>query len=203
MIEAIRKQILKDTGVLVVPANTTAKKPPLPYATINATSPWIDDRGHADNFIYSDENGSHMKRSEAYQMVFSINIYALSDAETIQVARMIRNWFVLVGESLLEELNLVVVSRGNIENRTTFLVDSYEYKHGFDVRLRGTEEQILTRPTIPIPDDAVNNPDGTITFPDGSIVNPDGSIENPDGTITDPVGYDWIEKVEIEYKGVE
>lgn len=202
MIEAIRKELLKDTGILVIPTNTTAKKPQLPYATINATSPWIDDRGYADTFIYSDENGSHMKRSEAYQMVFSINIYAVNDAVTIQIAKTLRNWFVSKGDSFLEELNLVVVTRGNIENRTTFLVDSYEYKHGFDVRLRGTDEQVISR-SATIPDDAVINPDGTVTFPDGSILNPDGSIENPDGTITDPVGYDWIEKAEIEFEGVE
>ncbi|MFD1206639.1 LIC_12616 family protein [Sporosarcina contaminans] len=202
MIEQIRKQILKDTGILVIPANTTAKKPDMPYATINATSPWIDDRGHADTLIYTDETGTHMKRNEAYQMVFSINVYAADEATTIQIARTLRSWFVMVGESFLEEMNVVVVNRGNIENRTTFILDSYEHKHGFDVRMRATDGQVITKMPI-IPDDAVTNPDGSVTFPDGSILNPDGSIEKPDGTIIDPVGYDWIEKVIIEYKGVE
>lgn len=202
MIEAIRKQILKDTGVLVIPANTTAKKPLLPYTTINTTSPWIDDRGHPEIQIYTDETGTHMKRTEAYQMVFSMNVYAENDTETIRIAKLIRNWFVLSGERLLESMNLVVVTRGNIENRTTFLVDSYEHKHGFDVQLRGTDEQNVVNP-IMIPDNAVINPDGTITYPDGSVLNPDGSIQKPDGTIIDPVTYEWIETVELEFKGVE
>lgn len=202
MIEAVRKQILKDTGVLVAPANTTNKKPPLPYVTINITSPWIDERGHADAFVYTDSTGTHMKRVEAYQMVFSMNVYAENDSDAIRFAKLIRNWFALSGERLLEDMNLVVVTRGNIENRTTFLVDSYEHKHGFDVRMRGTDEHNVTHP-IMIPDGATTNPDGTITYPDGSVLNPDGSIEKPDGTIIDPVTYEWIETVELEFKGVE
>lgn len=170
MIEAIRKQILKDTGVLVVPANIIANKPELPFATINVTSPWIDDVGHADVFRYTDEDGAHMQRTEMYQMVLSINAYGVSDYHAMELAQRLRSWFVMKGEYFLEEeLNAVVVSRTNIENRTTFLVDSYENKHGFDVQIRTTDSERFVN----------HEQDG------------EGAT------------YDWIEKVELEFKGVE
>lgn len=170
MIEAIRKQIKKDSGILVIPANTTNKKPPLPYATINVTSPWIDERGHADIFRYADETGMHMQRSEMYQFVMSLNLYAETDLTTMQLANVIRNWFVMNGEQFLEEeLNAVVVSRSAIQDRATFLVDSYEYKYGFDVRIRTAHDERF-----------INN------YQDG-----EGAT------------YDWIETVELEFKGVE
>ena len=171
MIETIRKQILKDTGVLIIPANTTAKKPPLPYGTVNLTSPWIDGKGHPDIFIYQDAFGHHMRRTEDYQMVISFQVYAASDAEAVQHAKVIRNWFSLRGQSLMEDLNVVVVRKGNLENRTTFLVDSYDYKHGFDIQLRATSGEYIAN-------------------------------HYQDGTDTD-VDYDWIETVELEFKGVE
>lgn len=49
------------------------------------------------------------------------------------------------GENHLEDMNIVVTNLRAIENRTTFLVDSYDYKHGFDVQMRGTDEQFFTR----------------------------------------------------------
>lgn len=169
MIEKIRKQILNDTGVLVIPSNTTSNKPDTPFATINITSPWIDDVGHADVFRYVDDDGAHMQRSEMYQFVMSLNVYAKGDVQAIQLANKIRTWFVMQGEHLLEDMNVVVVSRSNIENRTTFLVDSYEYKHGFDVQVRATQSDNFTN-------------------------------YEQDG---EEATYDWIEKVEIEFKGVE
>lgn len=174
MIEFIRKRILKDTGILVIPANTTAKKPPLPYATINVTSPWINDVGHADISTFEDGVGIHMHRSEAYQIAFSLNVYAESDANAIQIGMLVRGWFVLKGESFLEDLNVVVVTLGNIGNRTAFLVDSYENKHGFDVQLRATD----------------NNQIASV-------------YQNPDDRPGTHVDYDWIETVEIEFEGVE
>lgn len=179
MIETIRKQIYKDTGTLVIPANTTAKTPPLPFATINVTSPWIDDVGHADVHKYEDEAGLHIRRTEAFQFVFSFNVYAETDMEAIRLARLIRGWFALTGEIFMEDLNIVVVTRGNIENRTTFLVDSYEYKHGFDVQFRAVDEQFIGRTH-------------------------QGDEDGNKGESSDvPVHYDWIEKAIIEFKGVE
>lgn len=145
MIESIRKQIYKDIGVLVVPSNTTAKKPPLPYATINATSPYIKDVGLADIHVVEDSDGVKRQRSESYQFVFSFNVYAVTDTEAIRLAKIVRSWFYLAGESHLEDMNIVVTNLKNVENRTTFLVDSYEYKHGFDVQLRGSDDQTFNR----------------------------------------------------------
>lgn len=145
MIEIIRKQIHKDTGVLVIPSNTKAKKPPLPYASINVTSPYIKDVGQADIHVIEDAEGLKKQRSESYKFVFSINVYATTDAEAMRLARDVRSWFYLTGESYLDGMNIVVTDLLNIENRTIFLVDSYEYRHGFDVQLRGSDNQFFTR----------------------------------------------------------
>lgn len=207
MIEIIRKQIYKDTGVLVVPSNTTAKMPPLPFATINTASSYIKDVGREDISIVEDAEGLKKQHSEAYKFVFSVNVYAKTDEVAMSLTKTVRSWFYLTGESYLDEMNIVVTDLMNIENRTVFLVDSYEYRHGFDVQLRGSDVVKIGRrsdyvPPTP-PPGSVENPDGTVTLPDGTVTHPDGSTTLPDGTNVPPVHYDWIETVELEFEGVK
>jgi hypothetical protein len=144
MIQAIKtliSQIYKDTGIRVIQANQSAPTPPLPYATYNITSPYIKGTGRED-ITYHENNGElYQKRTEQYRVTLSFNLYAANNETTIDLAYQVRKWFLFLAQEFIEEQNMTVANVGNIENRTTFLVDSYEYKHGFDVQLRLTDEQ--------------------------------------------------------------
>jgi hypothetical protein len=151
MIEKIKNiiaQLYRDTGLRVIQANTTAPTPPLPYATYNITAPYIKERGKGNFSIYNDESNTYLKRDEQFKITISFNVYSDKNESTIDWAIKLRQWFLFFGSDFIRDLNIAVVNVGNIENRTTFLVDSYEYKHGFDVQLRLTEEQIRTIETI-------------------------------------------------------
>jgi len=141
-IEAIRKQIIQDTGLLVIPANTGKAVPSLPYAVMNVTSPYIAERGHPNETTYEDESGLYLKYDEQYRSTLSFTIFAADNQTTMDKAKAIRHWFLFFGQEFIQEQNVAVVNVGNTEDRTTFLVDSYEYKHGFDVQLRLSDELI-------------------------------------------------------------
>ncbi|RYI25197.1 hypothetical protein EVU96_24850 [Bacillus infantis] len=146
MINAIKQiiaRIKSDTGISIVQANSNgAPKPPLPYGVYNITSPYIKGVGREDLSVYEDENGLYQKRTEQYRVTLSFNLYGNSNETTIDLALKVRKWFLFLGQDFIEEQNIAVTDIGNIENRTTFLVDSYEYKQGFDVQLRLTDEQV-------------------------------------------------------------
>ncbi|KOP82006.1 hypothetical protein AMS60_05615 [Bacillus sp. FJAT-21945] len=144
MIQAIKRiisQLYKDTNIRVVQANQTAPKPASPYGVYNITSPYIKGVGH-ENITYYDDNGElYQKHTEQYRVTLSFNLYAATNETTIDLAMRVRLWFLFFAQEFIEEQNITVIEVGNIENRTTFLVDSYEYKHGFDVQVRLTDEQ--------------------------------------------------------------
>jgi hypothetical protein len=151
MISAIKDMIAKayqDTGLRIIQANTTAPKPPLPYATYNITAPYVKEKGRGNISIYNDGNNNYLKRDEQYKVTLSFNVYSDKTETTIDWAIKLRQWFLFFGLDFIRDLNIAVVDVGNIENRTTFLVDSYEYKHGFDVQFRLTDEQVRPIETI-------------------------------------------------------
>jgi hypothetical protein len=142
MIDIIKSMIAKayqDTGLRIIQANTTAPKPPLPYAVYNITSPYVKDRGQPNMTTQERDGELYLNYEEQYLTTISFNVYADKNETTIDNAMKLRQWFLFVGQQYLQDNGIAVVNVGNIENRTTFLVDSYEYKHGFDVQLRMTQ----------------------------------------------------------------
>jgi hypothetical protein len=147
-IKSIIVQAIEDVGFEIIPANTTKPKPPIPYATYNIIAPYIQERGKGNIFVYSDGENTYQKRQEQYKITVSFNVYSDTNESAIDLAMKLRQWFLFLGSDFIQEQNVAVVNVGNIENRTVFLIDSYEYKHGFDVQLRLTNEQIRTVETI-------------------------------------------------------
>lgn len=136
VIKSLITQIYKDTNIRVVKADTTAPSPSLPYGVYKVTSPYIKEAGMANETYEDNPDGLTMVREESYKSTLSMNLYAKTDEEAVELASIIRNWFTFQGEQTISDLGIAVIMVGNIENRTTFLVDSYEYKHGFDIQLR-------------------------------------------------------------------
>ena len=145
MINTIISKLYQDTKIRVIQANQTAPMPPLPYAVYNITSPYIQDgRGNEyirDRTAYYDTH---------YKQTISFNVYGNTTDEAIQKANDIRHWFLFLGKTFIQDQNIAVLEVTNLEDRTTFLVDSYEYKFGFDVKLRLSESLSKDAETIEI-----------------------------------------------------
>lgn len=140
VVETIRKQILKDTQFLIIPANTTKKIPDLPYGVINVTSPFIKDRGQGIEMVEEVDSKLYLKRKETHKETLSLTIFAENEEAAREYAKTIHKWFIFFGRTFLQDQGIVVIGVGNIEARTTFLLESYEYKQGFDVQIRLSEE---------------------------------------------------------------
>lgn len=140
VVESIRKQILKDTKFLIIPANTTNAIPDLPYGVINITSPFIKDRGQGAETVEEVDSKLYLKRTETYKETLSLTIFAENEEVAGEYAKTIRKWFIFFGRTFLQEQGIVVIGAGNIESRTTFLLESYEYKQGFDVLIRLSDQ---------------------------------------------------------------
>jgi len=136
LIELFTK-IWKDTGILMVQADQEgAKMPPLPYGVYKATSPYIKGRGRGNAFYKDTGTSLQELYTEQPLMTISSNLFAQSGDAAMNLAMRLHEWFLFAGSDYLLENSIAVRSLGNVENRTTHLVDHYEYKYGFDVQLR-------------------------------------------------------------------
>ncbi|MEH6943389.1 phage neck terminator protein [Bacillus sp. JJ722] len=140
-IKSLIAQIYKDTGLRVIKAYQKGSKLALPYGVYNVTSPYIKDVGQENESYIDTGNDFLIIHEEQFKSVLSFNIYATNDETAIDLALQVRKWFLFLGQEYIQSQNIAIISVGNVEARTTFLVDSYEHKHGFDVQLRLTDEQ--------------------------------------------------------------
>lgn len=144
VLKAMIGKIYSDTGVLIVKADQEgAEVPALPYAVYKVTSPYVKGKGKGNFTLAVDENSNtYEKFTEQPLTTISFNVFADDVDEARELAIQLRNWFTFAGEIYLQDQDIVVRNAGNVENRTTHLIDHYEYKHGFDVQLRTEESQV-------------------------------------------------------------
>lgn len=134
-IQAIRRQLANDCATTIIRADQPGALPNLPYATYKI----IGDRkgtGREDISYVSKENALEETRVEERNTTISFNCYGTTHDNSLALATQLRKWFVLGGSLFLEELNVAIVSIPEVQNRTTFLVDAYDEKWGFDVIVR-------------------------------------------------------------------
>ena len=151
MIQTIRKTIVsglnKYTNVLVVDTDNPNEKPKYPFLSFKITTMRQNQgKGGSRNTRFEkslDENFRHdVVESISFQpyMVLSISAYSNNVVESQELAFKAWEWFKFVGKYALEEINCVVVDTQNVQDRTTHIVDFYEYKQGFDVSIRYLHE---------------------------------------------------------------
>ncbi len=135
LIKSVRRQLSTDTGVNIIRADQPGDLPPLPYATYKI----IGDRkgtGQEDVSYVSRTDSLESTRSEERNTTISFNTYGITHDNAFEVADKLRKWFVHGGSFYLDEINVVVADVSDVQNRTTFLVDAYDEKWGFDVIVR-------------------------------------------------------------------
>lgn len=138
LVKLIRKQLASDTALTIIRADQTGDLPELPYATYKV----IGDRkgvGQEDVSHVNLPDALLETRKQERNATISINTYGTSHDNAYEVATQLRKWFEWRGSLFLDEIDIVVVNVTDIQNRTTFLIDSYDEKYGFDVIIRYIE----------------------------------------------------------------
>ncbi|MED4551216.1 hypothetical protein P9305_00695 [Lysinibacillus capsici] len=135
LIKLIRKQLLDDTDLTIIRADQTGDIPKLPYATYKV----IGDRkgvGQEDVSHVNKPDSLSETRIQERNATISFNTYGTSHDNAFEVATQLRKWFEWRGSLFLDEINVAIVNLTDVTNRTTFLLDSYDEKWGFDVIIR-------------------------------------------------------------------
>lgn len=142
LIRSIRTQVEMDTGFTVIRADQKGKLPELPYTTYKVISDrkgvGRDDVQHIDG-----DNQLIEQRSQERNATISFNVYGTSHYNAFEVAKQLRKWFEWRGSLFLDEMNVALVSVSSVDNRSVFLIDSYDEKFGFDVIIRYSEDDSM------------------------------------------------------------
>lgn len=138
LMKLIRNEINADTSITIIRADQVGKLPALPYSTYKVIS---DRKGRGrENLSHTDQPNVLIEtKSQERNVTISINAYGTSQSNAYEVAQQLRKWFEGRGSFFLDSLDVAVASVSDVTNRTTFLVDSYDEKWGFDVIIRYNE----------------------------------------------------------------
>lgn len=134
-IQGIRVALIKGlqtfTGATTIRTETTAKQPPYPYTGVKFTM--LGQKiGQPAQYI----RGTTAVHEQDIEMTASITCYAstVGVAETLAYSAL--QYLETVGVDELKDKNIAIVQTTDLTDRTTFLTTDYEYRIGFDVRLR-------------------------------------------------------------------
>ncbi len=151
MIMTIRKVIVSGlkgyTGLQAIDTDSNYRRPEYPFYSFKFTTLLQKDRGQG-NYLYDfpeslDPNFKYDYR-ETYQhqpnYVISFNAYSDNLIECQESIQKAWAWFKQAGYQDFKDKNFVVVDVGNIADRSIFKDVSFEYRYGFDVRIRYLHE---------------------------------------------------------------
>ncbi|MFT9496376.1 phage neck terminator protein [Anaerosolibacter sp.] len=134
-------------GVIeVIYADQKGKKPKYPYVTLKITSetgengPGIVIQREVPSQDPQFEVDIEQVRIEMPEVAISVNVYASEPDQAWEVAKKCQQWFKFVGEQLLKENHVVLISTSSIQNRDVLLIVDFERRCGFDVMLRTVDE---------------------------------------------------------------
>lgn len=137
----ICSQLMTDLNVTVIRADQTGQLPSLPYITYKMLSD-RDGVGQENVTYVSVETGLDEHREAERNSTISYTCYGTTNDEAFELAQALRKWFVHGGSFYLDSINLVTASVSDVQNRTTFLVNSYDEKWGLDVKLRYIDSDV-------------------------------------------------------------
>lgn len=131
------------TERLVVPTDGEGKRPEYPFLSYKVTTlynPPPNQGNHHKGLIESSDNRFENDILETLEIQFSstisFNAYSEDIIECQALAKKAYDWFKFVGYRDLKEINVIVIDVDPITDRSLLMVDNYEYRYGFDVRIR-------------------------------------------------------------------
>ncbi len=127
-----------ESDVIVVEANQAQQKPPYPYITILFGGPFGSGEAHRGNIYIGDNGEEDIDLIVATNETLTLSITSMADnsADAQQNAIDAHEWFKWQGEIYLKDNGIVVAGFEGMTNRDAVIVDQWERKVGFDLRLR-------------------------------------------------------------------
>lgn len=136
-IKAIVGLISAHTGVLIVKADQQgAKVPQLPYGQYKVISSHNPGRGRGNLTQYEAEGTIYERLTKQPSLTLSFHFFTEDVDSSRELAVLAHDWFQFAGSLYFVDKGIAIRRIGNVENRTTHIVEHYEYKHGFDVQIR-------------------------------------------------------------------
>ncbi|OAH53082.1 hypothetical protein AWH48_12040 [Domibacillus aminovorans] len=135
-LKAMIEVLTAHTGVLIVKADQQgAEQPPLPYGQYKVTSPHIKGRGRGHITQYTEAETEYERLTTQPLMVISFSFFHTDEDSSRELAVLAHGWFQFAGALYFVDEGTAIAHIGNVENRTTHIVDHYDYRHGFDVQI--------------------------------------------------------------------
>ena len=134
-------------------ANQNGNMPSYPFCTISCTTQHLQDMDNSRGTItYSavdnDETKAKMTRSELPKMIFSIDCVSTKQDDAYKVMQDTANWFNFLNQQYLSSCGIVVVKVDTFSDRTTYLETGFQYRYGFDVTIRVSDNVSMNIDTI-------------------------------------------------------
>lgn len=129
--KAVRNGLAANTKVEVIRSESGGEQPPYPFISYKVLM--LGQKVGRANVLMKDGKQLHEQQVE---LTMSINCYSDNISEAENLAYQALQYFEINGIDELQQQNIVIAQTDALTDRTTFLTTDYEYRIGFDVRLR-------------------------------------------------------------------
>lgn len=147
ILNTIVSKLYTKLGKPVIQMEQTPAKPPYPFLSYKVISAYVQGLGgpYVENELITSSNplfDYDVKETAVDNPTFTLSMTAYAvdamGANELAVAAMKLFQHVLYYD--LKDINAVIVAIEAVTDRTVFIVDHYEYRYGFDVRIRTLEQ---------------------------------------------------------------
>lgn len=159
MRNAMVKKLWDYLGCPVVLANQVQPEATFPFVIYSVTAPYIPGNTMGDYRTLPDGEDSTVVRRVMPTATFSFTCCSMNRMgeggtfvsgadEAYELADEAMGWFLHAGYMDVSALGITVVEVGQVQDRTTLVIDEAARRFGFDVQIRYTREDTLNVPSI-------------------------------------------------------
>lgn len=135
-IDHIRNGVYEDTGLFIVDTDNNNRKPKYPFYSYKITTLQLDNNQEGAVHIEFVNDTANETMQLDSKMILSLNAYSDTADEAYSKALRLWEYFKFRGKLYLYNGNIAVVNISDIQDRTIYIADKFEYRYGFDVNLR-------------------------------------------------------------------
>lgn len=153
------KKLWDYLGCPVVLADQVQPEAPFPFVVYSVTAPYIPGNEMGNYRTLPDGEDSVVVRRVMPTATFSFTCCSMNRTgedgafvsgadEAAELADAAMGWFLHTGYMDISALGITIVEVGQVQDRTTLVIDEAARRFGFDVQIRYTREDTLKVPSI-------------------------------------------------------
>lgn len=134
-------------GHKVIVMDDNHPKPKYPFMTFNIINPYTPESPHGNETYMAvastDPDWEYdiiEIRSEQPTITISMTAYSCELDEAEELALQALSWFKFYGLDYLDDKEIVIIETTQVQERDTLLINDYERRKGFDVKIRVLSE---------------------------------------------------------------